>query len=407
VPTSPKLDDPSPRSARVRRAGIAILCLFGLAFGLAVAEVYLRFAPYPSRRAHMGEDPVLHHRLRPNFDAPVSGTRFTTNSLGLRDREYAIPKPARVFRILMLGDSFTEGGGLENDETVAKVVEAGLRSGPCGNAVEVVNAGHASYSPILQYLMLREIGLRLQPDLVVVNFDMTDVHDDYVRTRIARLDANGLPIAVVPDRRIETWLIMPPVFPRPLRWLEDRMGRLAVYQTFRKSKPGIWLVRRFTLSQAQIEAKGLIGNLRYDRLALARDADFADVREGWALTERYLAGIQDLARRHGAGFALVVYPHAYQVSATASPVGRERMGMGTGLFSSPRPFAALEELGARGGFPVVNLLALFRQREPLQGPLFRERDFHHTRAGATVFGEGVLTGLRERRLVPCDTGRGR
>ena len=79
--------------------------------------------------------------------------------------------------------------------------------------------------------------------------------------------------------------------------------------------------------------------------------------------------------------------------------------MGAGLFSSPRPFVTLEELGARGGFPVVNLLALFRQREPLQGPLFRERDFHHTRAGAAVFGEGVLTGLRERRLVPCDRGR--
>ena len=269
-------------------------------------------------------------------------------------------------------------------------------------AVDVVNAGHASYSPILEYLLLRDPGLRLQPDLVVLNFDMTDVHDDFVRTRIARLDARGLPTAVAPDRRIETWLIMPPVFPRPLRGLEDRIARLAVYQAFRKSKPGIWLFGRFTLSQAQIEAKGLIGNLRYDRLALARDGDFPDVHEGWALTRRYLAGIHELARQHGAGFALVVYPHAYQVSATASPVGRVRMGIGPGLFDSTRPFATLEEFGVQHGVPVINLRMLFRQREPAQGPLFRERDFHHTKAGAAVFGEGVPSGLREHRLVPCD-----
>ena len=193
-------------------------------------QIYLRLAPQASRRSYMREDPVHHHRLRPSFEAVMQGARFTTNAIGLRDREYAIPKPPGVFRILMLGDSFTEGGGLENDETVAKIVETGLRRGPCGNGVDVINAGHASYSPILEYLLLREPGLRLQPDLVVLNFDMTDVHDDFVRTRIARLDAQGLPTAVVPDRRIETWLIMPPVFPRPLRWLEDRMARLAVYQ---------------------------------------------------------------------------------------------------------------------------------------------------------------------------------
>ena len=391
-----------PRSPLVRRVGITLLCLFGLAFGLVVAEIYFRLVPQTPRRSYMAEDPVHHHRLRPKFDGVMQGAPFTTSSLGLRDREYAIPKPAGTFRILMLGDSFTEGGGLEDNETVAKIVEAGLRSGACGNAVDVINAGHASYSPILEYLLLRDVGLRLEPDLVVLNFDMTDVHDDFVRTRIARLDANHLPIAVAPHPRIETWLIMPPVLPRPLRALEDRMARLAVYQAFRKSKPGIWLFGRFTLSQAQIETKGLIGNLRYDRLALARDRDFPDVREGWTLTRRYLTGIHELARRHGAGFALVVYPHAYQVSATASPVGRERMGISAGLFDSTRPFAILEEFGAQHRVPVINLRALFRQRESVPGPLFRERDFHHTKAGVAVFGEGVLSGLRARRLVPCD-----
>lgn len=388
---------------RVRVVAIALLSLVGLALGLGLAEPLLRLLPIPEGRAYMVSDPVHHHRLRPGFDRPMGGARFTTNTRGLRDREYPVPKPAGTVRILMLGDSFTEGGGIENDETVAKRVEATLRRGSCGDKVDVINAGHASYSPILEYVLLRDLGLLLSPDLVVLNFDMTDVHDDFVRTKIARLDANGLPTAVVPDRRIETALVMPPILPRSLRGLEERMAYLAVYQTVRRSKPGRWLFGRFELSQAQLEARGLVGDVRYDHLALTRDEDFPDVREGWALTQRYLAGIHDLARRHRAAFALVVYPHAYQVSATASPVGRQKMGMADGLFTSTRPFTILEELGAREGFPVINLLALFREREPVQGPLFRERDFHHTAAGAAVFAEGVLAGLRAQRLVPCDS----
>jgi hypothetical protein len=373
--------------------------------GIGLAEVYFRLVQPRTRHAYMTEDRVLHHRIRPDLDVISGGARFTTNALGLRDREYAMPKPSGTFRILMLGDSFTEGGGLDIHDTVAKVVEAGLRGGRCGMAVDVVNAGHASYSPILEYLLLRDVGLRLQPDLVILNFDMTDVHDDFVRTRIARLDARGLPTAVVGDRRVETWLIMPPVLPRPFRAVEDWIGRLASYQAFRKSRLGLSLLGRLNLTQEELEARGLIGSIRFDHLALARDADFADVRAGWTLTRRYLSGIHEMARRHGAGFVIVVYPHAYQVSATASPGGRKRMGMGAGLFTSTRPFEVLGEFGARENVPVIDLLALFRDREPVQGPLFRQDDFHHTRAGAAVFGEGVLAGLRARSLVPCDQGR--
>ena len=97
-------------TVRVRVVGLTLLCVIGLALGVLLAEVLLRFQPPRAGRACAVSDPVLHHRLRPNCDKTISGVRFTTNSLGLRDREYAIPKPSGTFRILMLGDSFTEGG---------------------------------------------------------------------------------------------------------------------------------------------------------------------------------------------------------------------------------------------------------------------------------------------------------
>jgi hypothetical protein len=70
-----------------------------------------------------------------------------------------------------------------------------------------------------------------------------------------------------------------------------------------------------------------------------------------------------VARNLGARFVLVTYPHAHQVSATASPGGRQAAGIRAQFFTSERPFKILEALGAQHGFPVINLVALFREPE--------------------------------------------
>ena len=46
-----------------------------------------------------------------------------TNTKGLRDREYNSKKPKNTFRILVLGDSFTFGSCVEENETYPKVLE--------------------------------------------------------------------------------------------------------------------------------------------------------------------------------------------------------------------------------------------------------------------------------------------
>jgi hypothetical protein len=148
-----------------------------------VAEMGVRFyeAVRAPRKASLGiDDPIRHHRWRAHGRGQIRGIPYETNSLGLRDREYAETKPTGAVRILMLGDSFTEGWTLEFENVVVKQVERSLAR-RCRQPYEVINAGNASYSPLLEYLLLKEIGPRLKPDLVLLNFDMTDVHDDFVR----------------------------------------------------------------------------------------------------------------------------------------------------------------------------------------------------------------------------------
>ena len=389
----------------MKRVVLVLLVLLGVASGVTLAELASRFLVRSHSKSYMVPDPILHHRLRRSITRRVLGVEFSTNSLALRDREYPVPRPEGVHRILMLGDSFTEGGGLALGETVAKRVEAALHSGKCAARYEVINAGVASYSPILEYLLLKRVGLQLQPDLIVLNFDMTDVHDDFIRTSHARFDPNGLPLAVLPDRRVEAALLLPPVpKPRFLRFLdplEIYVNRLKIYHDFRQSKLGQRWFGNLNLTPEQLEERGLVGKLQYDRMAITRDGDFPGLREAWALTERYLVGISTMARQRGIPFVLVVYPHAHQVSATESPEGRRKFGIGPGVFLSERPFRILEDLGRREGFPVINLLRLFRERAAAEGPLFRRDDIHHTAQGARLFAEGILTGLQERRLIPC------
>jgi lysophospholipase L1-like esterase len=390
-----------------RRVLFALLLVVFL-FGCTEASLrYLAARGQPAMTATHMTDTVLHHRLRPNVTARVHGVEFRTNSLGLHDREYPPGKPAGVFRVLLLGDSFTEGGGLALEATVAKQVEAMLNARGCRSRFEVVNGGVASYSPILEYLLLKTLAPTFEPDLVVVNFDMTDVHDDVIRTAVATLGPGGLPIAVSPNSRGETAELLPPIakpsFLRFLDPLERALNQLLIYQAFRRSAVGRRLLGPIRLTPERLERLGLVGDIRYDPMAITRADEGPGVEAGWRLTERYLVGIYAWARRRGMDFAVVVYPHAHQVGADESPLGRRRFGLRPGLFTSEAPFQAIAAIGRRAGFPVINLLGHFRRRRAADGPLFWDDDIHLNPRGARVFAEGIVTGFADHGLATCPT----
>ncbi len=58
---------------------------------------------------------------------------------GHRGPGHAIKKPPGVFRIMGLGNSFTFGWGVNDDQTFMRILERRLRK--AGHKVEVLNAG--------------------------------------------------------------------------------------------------------------------------------------------------------------------------------------------------------------------------------------------------------------------------
>jgi hypothetical protein len=125
--------------------------------------------------------PVRGWAVKPDVrDVPVFGAAGTvsSNSQGARGRrEYAVPKPPGVTRVLVFGDSFTFGDEVGDDETYVARLE-GLLPG-----VEVINLGVHGYGHDQMLLYLQEVGARYQPDLVLLGFVQLDMRRNLLAFR--------------------------------------------------------------------------------------------------------------------------------------------------------------------------------------------------------------------------------
>lgn len=101
-------------------------------------------------------------RGRSDLGGPDRG-EVRINSLGLRGGEIARAKAPGVRRVLVVGDSFVFGVGV--DEARLLTSQLGRLLGP---AVEVVNMGVSGYSTDQELLLFEDVGAALGPDLVLL-----------------------------------------------------------------------------------------------------------------------------------------------------------------------------------------------------------------------------------------------
>jgi hypothetical protein len=135
---------------------------------------------HPARIAN----PIYDHGLAANFEGhDVWGEmryRLITNSLGFRDGSVRkVPLKSDSRRILLIGDSFTEGIGMSFEDSFAgQLYHAGQQR---SEKIEFLNAGVVSYSPSIYYKKIKYlIESGLQFDEVVLLSDPSDVTDEAI-----------------------------------------------------------------------------------------------------------------------------------------------------------------------------------------------------------------------------------
>lgn len=179
-----------------------------LMVAVVVAEFVLQYKSSPSRHTTVSSrvnpemqvllvpSPTTHHEmLRLSAHRVSDDVSFVTNSFGLRgEEEPVVPKPASLLRIVFLGDDTILGPRLSPESTVGERLQEFL-SAAAGVDVEVINAGVPGYCPLLSWLQYRHQLQQLDPDVVILHFDMTDVADDAVYRRSLK-DNQGQQICV-------------------------------------------------------------------------------------------------------------------------------------------------------------------------------------------------------------------
>jgi len=138
---------------------------------------------------------IYHHDLVKNGFIETEYPRYHnervklyTNSLGFKDKSSRtislLPSKVCKKRIVFIGDSFTEGLMLEYEDTFAGIVDKELNN----KSVGVLNAGVASYSPIIYWrkikYLIEEVGLKFN-DLIVF-IDISDFIDEKNRYRLSK-----------------------------------------------------------------------------------------------------------------------------------------------------------------------------------------------------------------------------
>ena len=127
------------------------------------------------------------------------------NTLGFRGDEVAVPKPAGVYRIVLLGGSTTYSTGVDDYvRSYPVVLQQRLRAAGHGQ-VEVVNAGCSMYSSWESLINFQFRVLDLEPDLVIVYHGINDVHPRFVHPASAYTGDNcGSRMAFI-DRPQSAW----------------------------------------------------------------------------------------------------------------------------------------------------------------------------------------------------------
>ena len=194
------------------------------------------------------------------------------NADGVRDRAHPVEKLEGIRRLVFLGDSVTQGAGIEARQAYPQALQERLDAE--GRRVEVFNVALWGWSTRQEAIAYRRIARKYRPDRVVLAVCLNDVPE---------LQNN---------------------LSRPPGWLAALHRRSA-------------LVRRL------VDAEGREIRSVED---LFEQRDSPRVREGFERFFAELRALRDEVQADGASFAVVVFPFRFQVTKDApAPSAQERI----------------------------------------------------------------------------------
>ena len=345
-----------------------------------------------SRMNIFESDPIIGFTYKPGAKTFEKGREYNAlyqiNSMGLRDREYG-PKEAGIFRVLLVGDSFTVSHGLLIEDSLSRQLERALQSVVDSDGmpvkIEVVNAAHGGYSPYNYWKAYHRWKPVFYPDVVIVGLSPDDY--DCRNEDSQYLIEDGATLAVFKKghtpkkgggssiRKLRKWLSWNSEFyvlMRNFLYYNDLVGRVSM-----------WMI-----------AKGEEQSSQLQQYVMPQPESMS---KAWAKTFSYL---QKLRKETAAdGVTLIVIPlplkleidsEQYRQALVASGLTPQQVDLG-------QPLRMISAFGKENKIPVLDPRPAIRKRHA-EVPCYFVYDGHWNAEGIRVATASLASQWRDLGL---------
>jgi len=360
------------------------------------------FADVVFRRTLFAYDAEMGFRARPY----VAWNGEQTNGFGFLDDDYPPERPPGTYRILAVSDSFGWIGGKGHNYT--KVLERRFDATLGLGRVEVINAGYPGTHTGEELAMLRRLGLRYRPDLVVLAFFVgNDILDANPRRRRVALGAGEVDIDPETDREVV-------VFGQPVI-LKDGWRFQSRLLVFLRNQRAIWrhlsvqppaaappIAAGAPAAMGGAAARGLTMfpdeylRLEGARMLVARREAPGYVEDAETFALGNLRGMRDLLAARRIGFLVFLIPDEFQVDAGLRRAVLRQHGWRDADFDWARPQARLMDFCAAESLECVDLLPLFKQAHAAGQRLYLPNDSHWNEAGIDLAAQALFERLKDQ-----------
>ncbi len=391
---------------RKRFLGNIILLITTLSIVLCLAELVLRkFVVSDSVLKHRIPHPVLGWVLEPNmsydYHMEEGKIQVAYNSKGFRDVEHTEQKPDRVFRILVLGDSFIEAYSVQHNEAFHKRLEE--FSGERGIDVEVINMGVGGYGTLQEYLLLRDVGQGFDPDLVLLGFYIAnDVRNNsmeiesLIYSGMMKVDSRPFLDPVHEAVYDDDWKVTRVDFEGALSRYEAEkyrrstiLGKVALAQLIAK------FVRRD--NQVSYKKSNMLG-----QYGVSSCAEPPEYKRAWSITERILARLKRDVDVIGSSLVVYSVPALQDTSsAYMKKVKLKIKDPDQFCFEEAPGYKRLRHILNELGIEYLDLLPEFRKATKEGRILFRQSDRHWNPEGHSLAARKIIYMLEKNKLLPA------
>lgn len=294
------------------------------------------------------------------------------NSKGLRSTDYGYDKPANTYRILFLGDSFTEGYDVEFESLFTTIIENQLNKYyKDAIRIEVINAGTGGYSNDQEYLFYRLEGYKYSPDLVIMMIYPTN--DVYYNAQNKYGNYSKPKFEIQNDTLILTNMPLPE--PPSSESFKDLFRGLAIYQFILNNvlskMPNVTaflgssgLVSVETAEMATQKGRAPASFSIYDR-TYDSATDTA-----WTITKEILRATKKTTEKLGSDFLLFSIPDKFQIYEPNWTATQKSYKVNDTLWDRSKPEAILAEFCRKENIAYINFLDSLKSQKPETSDLY-------------------------------------